>query len=152
VVGAGLFYEDIWCGLIVDGLHVSYDSIKIAFKTKTTSRFILVSDAMSPVGTNICEFTLHEQKITVQGNKFVDEKGTLAGSSLTVYQAFKNIVMQNCASLENALAMASPNAAKCLHLDQIKGKVCPNYDADLVLLQKDNLDLVHVIQAGVVIK
>ena len=60
--------------------------------------------------------------------------------------------MQNCASLENALAMSSINAAKCLDLDHTKGKVCPNYDADLVLLQKDNLELIHVIQAGVVIK
>lgn len=152
VVGAGLWNDKIWCGLIADGLHVSYDTIKIAFKSKKTEHFILVSDAMPPVGTDLSEFSVHGQTIYVKGDKYEDEHGTLAGSSLTLHQALKNIVSHHCASLPAALAMTSTNAATCLQLDKIKGKVCVGYDADLVLLNKNNLDLMTVIQNGEVIK
>ncbi|MES2615879.1 MAG: N-acetylglucosamine-6-phosphate deacetylase [Bdellovibrionota bacterium] len=156
VVGAGLLNNEIWCGLIADGLHVSFDSIKIAFKAKSTTHFILVSDAMSPVGTDISEFSIHDQKIMVKKNSsiptYVDQHGTLAGSALTMHQALKNIVLQNCASLSEALAMTSTNPAKCLHLEAIKGRIQPNYDADVVLLNKDNLNLIHVMQSGAIIK
>lgn len=151
VVGAGLLNDNIWCGLIADGYHVSYNSIKLAFKAKKKNHFILVSDAMSPVGTNATEFIIQGQKINVVENKYVDENGVLAGSSLTMLQALKNIVSHNCATVAEALAMTSTNPAKCLQIDHIKGKVCPNYDADLVLLNKHNLDLLKVVKNGVIV-
>ena len=154
VVGAGLFHDDIWCGLIADGKHVSFNAIKIALKAKGKDRFILVSDAMAPVGTNLSEFYVHEQKIFVKDHhtKYEDSNGTLAGSSLTIHQALKNMVLQNCAPLSCILAMTSTNPAKCLQLDHVKGKIQPAYDADLVLLNKENLNIMKVIQAGVIIK
>ncbi len=152
VVGAGLLNDDVWCGIIADGFHVDYNSLKLAFKSKTKSKFILVSDAMSAVGTNLTEFILQEEKIHVQNNKYQDTHGTLAGSSLTLHQALKNVMLHKCASLVEALAMTSTNAAQCLKLDHVKGKILTNYDADLVLLNKDNLDLMKVIQGGEIMK
>ncbi len=157
VVGYGLWDESLWCGLIADGYHVNFDTIRLALKGTSKHRFFLVSDAMAPVGF-ACEseesemrsntFHIHGQKINITQTGYRDDRGTLAGSSLTMHQAVKNMLRENCASLEDVLRMASLYPAQCLHLDQRKGKILPHYDADLLLLNKDTLDLIHVVQNG----
>lgn len=148
VVGAGLWHDDIWCGLIVDGMHVKYESIRIALKTKSSEHFFLVSDAMAPVGTNLKEFYLGKKKISIHQNRYEDDNGTLAGSSLTMHQALLNMLNNKCTSLERAIAMSSTNPAKCLQLEKRKGKICSGYDSDMVLLNKNNFHVLKVIQGG----
>ena len=150
VVGYGLWDDSLYCGLIADGIHVSFPSLRVALKNAPNEKYILVSDSMAPVGTELKEFSIHGQKIKVTENKYIDENGVLSGSSLTLLQALKNIVFHQCAPLKKALAMTSTNAAKCLQLDHVKGKICPNYDADCVLLDKETLNLLKVIQGGVI--
>ncbi|MEO8385811.1 MAG: N-acetylglucosamine-6-phosphate deacetylase, partial [Betaproteobacteria bacterium] len=49
VVGAALLDQNSWCGIIVDGHHVSPEALKIALRCKGFDRFMLVTDAMSSV-------------------------------------------------------------------------------------------------------
>lgn len=154
VVGASLLHENSWCGIIADGHHVSFDTIKLAFKLKSKSKFILVSDAMSPVGTNLDSFSINGNKIFVKDGKYLDQFGTLAGSAITIYDAFKNILNKNLASLEETLQMTSTNAAQCLGIDNEKsvvkkGRLQPNYDADLLVIDKKNYNLLQVMQSGI---
>lgn len=156
VVGAFLLNKQAWAGIIADGYHVSYETLKIALKIKGSEKFILVSDAMSPVGTTQSKFKIYDKEIFVNNGKYLDSSGTLAGSSLTMYQAFKNIMQQKLVTLEEALKMTSTNAAECLNLtdersDFLKGRVLPKFDADLVIINKTNYQLMHVIQQGVVV-
>ncbi|KAB8039531.1 N-acetylglucosamine-6-phosphate deacetylase [Silvanigrella paludirubra] len=153
VVGASLLHENSWCGIIADGHHVSFETIKLAFKTKAKNKFILVSDAMSPVGTELESFYINENKIFVKNGKYVDQSGTLAGSAITVYDAFKNLLSKNLVTLEESLQMSSTNAAQCLGIDNEKslfkkGRVLPHFDADLLILNKQNFNILNIIQNG----
>ena len=155
VVGASLLHDESWSGIIADGHHVGFDTLKLAFKTKSKRKFILVSDAMPPVGTDIDSFFIGKNKIFVKDGKYIDSSGTLAGSAITVYDAFLNIYNNKLASLEESLQMASTNAAQCLGIDGAhsqfkKGRILPGFDADFVILENENLKVMHVIQEGIV--
>ncbi len=154
VVGAALLNKEAWCSIIADGFHVAFNSLNLAFSAKNIRKFILVSDAMSPVGTNASMFSIGKNQIFVKNNCYVDSNGTLAGSSLTVYDAFLNILKNKLVSLEEALQMASTNAAQCLKIDGKnaklkKGRILPEFDADLLILDSNNYKLRQVIQNGV---
>ncbi len=157
IIGAFLLDENIWAGIIADGYHVSFATIKIALKVKGSAKFILVSDAMSPVGTKEKSFKIYDKEIFVKDDKYQDASGTLAGSALTIHKGFKNIIKHKLVSLEEALKMTSTNAAKCLGIDHensvfAKGRILPKYDADLVILDKSNFNILNVIQQGKLIK
>jgi len=59
-VGAALEDAASWCGLIADGRHVHPAVLRIALRARRLDRFMLVTDAMSAVGTL-------EKTFTVQG-------------------------------------------------------------------------------------
>jgi N-acetylglucosamine-6-phosphate deacetylase len=68
VVGAALYDENSWCGIIVDGHHVDPKVLKVALRAAPLRRFMLVTDAMPSVGGRK-SFTLGGQKISVVDGK-----------------------------------------------------------------------------------
>jgi N-acetylglucosamine-6-phosphate deacetylase len=60
----------------------------------------------------------------------------------------KNVVGQKLVSLCEGLAMSSTNAAACLGLANSKGRVLPQFDADLVLLNKNSLNIEKIFYGG----
>jgi N-acetylglucosamine-6-phosphate deacetylase len=83
------------------------------------------------------EYTFMDQKIHVKGKKAYLPDGTLAGSTLTMEQAVKNMVQLVDVPLTHAVRMATLNGAKVLGLEQHKGILAVGKDADLVLLDHD---------------
>lgn len=148
VVGAALLNENAWCSIIADGVHVSFDSLKLALRVKNKKKFILISDSMELLGTSRTQFKLDERDIFLKDGKYVDAHGTLAGAHLSVHQALQNILKHKLASLTEALAMSSTNAAACLRVDHQLGRIMPGYVANLVLLNRDNHSLLRVIRYG----
>lgn len=136
VVGAALYDESSWCGLIVDGHHVDPRVLKLALRAAPLHRFMLVSDAMPSVGGRKA-FTLGGEPISVQDGKCVNADGTLAGSDLDMASAVRNAVSMLGVGLVDAVTMASANAAAFLGLEAELGRIAPAYRADLVLLDDD---------------
>ena len=137
VVGAALTDPRSWCGIIVDGQHVDPVVLKLALKCRPLDRFMLVTDAMPCVGTDLKTFTLQGKKITVRNGACFDERGRLAGSDLDMGQAVRNAVSLLGVSLADASRMASRNPAEFLGLGAALGRIAKSYRADLVLLDKD---------------
>jgi N-acetylglucosamine-6-phosphate deacetylase len=133
VVGAALEDSDSWCGIIVDGVHVDPVVLRLALRCKPADRFMLVSDAMPNVGSDINEFTLAGKRIVVQDGKLLDEAGTLAGANLHMAGAVSNAVRLLEIDLPRAARMASANPAAFLELDRELGRIEPGYRANLVL-------------------
>ena len=133
VVGAALYDEDSWCGLIVDGHHVDPRVLKLALRAAPLRRFMLVSDAMPSVGGRK-RFVLGGQPITVENGKCVNADGTLAGSDLDMASAVRNAVSTLHVGIADAVAMASSNPAAFLGLDDRLGRIAPGYRANMVLL------------------
>ena len=133
VVGAALMDENSWCGIIVDGHHVSPAMLQLATRCKRHDRFMLVTDAMANVGTTQDWFTLQGKKISVRDGKCVDENGTLSGSALDMASAVRNAVVMLDIELAEAVRMASTYPAQFLGLGHELGRIAPGYRANFVL-------------------
>jgi N-acetylglucosamine-6-phosphate deacetylase len=136
VVGAALESDSTWCGIIVDGEHVSSVTLKIALACKSLDRFMLVTDAMPSVGFTSKEFTLQGKRIVARGGACFDQDGRLAGSNLDMAWAVRNAVRLLDVSPETALQMASSVPATFLNLGHELGAISPGYRADLILLDE----------------
>ena len=135
-VGAALAAEQAWCGLIVDGHHVHPEVMKLALRAKRHDRFMLVTDAMPSVGSDLKSFRIQGRLITVIGDKIVDEDGRLAGAHLDMATAVRNAVKILGAEPAAALRMGSRNPAEFLKLDNV-GRIAPGQRANLVLLDDE---------------
>ena len=135
-VGAALA-SDAWCGVIVDGHHVHEATLKIALRAKRHDRFMLVTDAMPSVGADTRSFQIQGRKITVDGDRIVDDQGRLAGAHLDMATAVRNAVSMLGLPLDTALRMASANPAAFLGLEGRVGRIAVGQRADLVELDDE---------------
>jgi N-acetylglucosamine-6-phosphate deacetylase len=137
VVGAALADEDSWCAIIVDGWHVHPVTLRVALAAKRHDRFMLVTDAMPSVGTDMASFQLQGRRIAVVDGRCVDEQGTLSGSALDMASAVRNAVALLGLPLESAVRMASTYPAEFLGLGGELGRIAPGYRANLALLDAE---------------
>ncbi len=133
-VGAALAHREAWAGLILDGIHVHPTSARVAFLAKTARKLILVSDAMSTVGSETPSMSLFGETITVRDGALRTADGTLAGAHLDLSHAVRNAVALLGASPEEALRMASLSPAEFVGIENDRGRIAPGARADFVLL------------------
>ncbi len=133
VVGAALDDVASFCGIIVDGVHVDPVVLKIALRSRPHDRFVLVTDAMPNIGTDMAEFRLAGKRVAVRDDRLVDENGTLAGANLTMARAVANAVDMLDVDLRRAVRMASAQPAAYLKLERLLGRIEAGYLANLVL-------------------
>ncbi|WP_445428825.1 N-acetylglucosamine-6-phosphate deacetylase [Alishewanella sp. HL-SH05] len=137
MVGVALTDADSWCGIILDGLHIDAIAAKLALLAKPTGKVVLVTDAMSPVGTTESEFAFFDGIVRREGNKLTNEAGALAGSVLDMASAVRYAVTTLGVALDEALRMASLYPAQALGIEQQYGRLLPGYRADFTLMNGD---------------
>jgi N-acetylglucosamine-6-phosphate deacetylase len=137
IVGAALYDENTWCGIIVDGHHVDPIMLKLALRCKRHDRFMLVTDGMPAVGSDETTFVLQGRTIRVVDGICRDENGTLAGTALDMAAAVRNAVSLLDLDIAEAARMASEYPAEFLGLGDELGRIAPGYRANLVLLDDD---------------
>lgn len=149
VAVAALLQNELKVELIADGFHVHPAVMKLIYKIKGDGGIILITDAIRASGMPDGEYTFMDQKIIVREKKAYLENGTLAGSTLTMEVAVKNMVELVGVPVTDAVRMASLNGAKVLGLEHKKGILAVGKDADLVLLNR-NFDVQMTIYEGAV--
>ncbi len=137
VVGYALANDDISVEVIADGYHLSDVVLKIVTKLKPKDRILLVSDAIMATGLNDGEYRLSNQKVIVKERKAVLESGSLAGSTLTMDRAVRNIIEMTGVSIVDAVYMASYSPARLLGIENRKGSIDVGKDADIIVFDKD---------------
>ena len=137
IVGAALYDQNSWCGIIVDGYHVDPVMLKLALRCKRHDRFMLVTDAMPPVGSPATSFVLQGRTIHVSNGVCRDQNGTLAGTALDMATAVRNAVRLLDLEIAEAARMASEYPAAFLGLGGELGRIAPGYRANLVLVDDD---------------
>jgi N-acetylglucosamine-6-phosphate deacetylase len=137
IAGAALYDDSTWCGIIVDGHHVDPVMLKLALRCKRHDRFMLVTDAMPPVGSPEPSFVLQGRTIHVKDGVCRDENGILAGTGLDMATAVRNAVSLLGLELAEAARMASEYPAAFLGLDGELGRIAAGYRANLVLVDDD---------------
>jgi N-acetylglucosamine-6-phosphate deacetylase len=138
VVGAALDDRDSWCGIIADVHHVSPASIRVAHRCKGTDKLMLVTDAMSPVGTEMKQFRLLDKIVDVSDGVCRDQNGTLAGTALDMATAVRNMMSITGVALPDAVKMATASPASFLRIAEQAGTIDVGKRADFVVAD-DNL-------------
>jgi N-acetylglucosamine-6-phosphate deacetylase len=146
VIGAVLTSPDISAELIADGVHVDETAMRILLQAKGPGGVVLISDGISATGMPDGTYVLGGFEVTVNAGVCRNSEGKLAGSTLTLDRALRNIVKLG-ASLEEALRMLTFNPAKLLGIENKKGRLHANADADIVLFN-ENLEVTQVYTRG----
>lgn len=146
VVGA-IFDTDITTETISDGIHISYPSLRIAYKQKTSDKVLLVTDAMRACCMPDGMYDLGGQDVVVKDSAARLLSGNLAGSILTLDKAVKNVYENTDMPLYEVIKMATLNPAKHCKVSHKKGLIKEGYDADLVLFD-ENINIKKVIVSG----
>lgn len=133
VIGAVLTSPAVTAELIADGVHVDAPAMRLLLSAKGPRGVILVSDGISATGMPDGTYRLGTFDVTVSGGVCRSAEGKLAGSTLTLDRALRNIVALDV-GLTDALAMLTANPARLLGLEGRKGSLAPGADADLVLI------------------
>ncbi|HEY3655004.1 MAG TPA: N-acetylglucosamine-6-phosphate deacetylase [Steroidobacteraceae bacterium] len=137
IIGAALYDDATWCGIIVDGHHVDPVMLKLALRCKRHDRFMLVTDGMPPVGSAERTFVLQGRTIRVVDGACRDEDGRLAGTALDMASAVRNAVASLGLDVAAAARMASEYPAEFLGLGHELGRIAPGYRANLVVLDDE---------------
>ena len=136
-LGGVLSDERIYCQIIVDGVHVHPAMVKLLVRAKGPGRTILITDAMRAAGLSDGEYDLGGQAVTVRDGVARIANGSLAGSTLTLDVALRNVIAFAGLSLAEALPMATSVPAEALNLAGHKGTLAVGADADIALLNPD---------------
>ncbi len=152
LIGA-LLTHPIPIGMIVDGLHLHPETVRLVYQVKGSAGITLVTDAMAALGMPPGRYVLGNQEVTVRPDgsaRLAD--GTLAGSTLSMNRAVWNMVRFSGCTLAQAVEMASLTPAKVLGLESRKGRIAPGYDADLTVLGSSGEVLATVVAGEMVYK
>jgi len=149
IIGAVLTSREITAELIADGVHVDETAMRLLLQAKGAGGVILISDGISATGMPDGNYQLGEFEVTVSGGVCRNSEGKLAGSTLTLDRALRNIVGLG-AKLGEALQMLTLNPAKLLGIEHKKGVLRPNADADIVLLD-EALEVTQVFARGLAV-
>ena len=142
---------DTTCELIADGHHVHPSMMRMAVNILGPSRVALVSDATSAAGLQSGRFTLGGEEIEVRdGVARSVADGALAGSTISLAEAVREVEATGVASASDAAYWASATPASALGLTD-RGTVGPGGRADLVGRTPDGR-IGLVIQRGQVIR
>ena len=146
VIGAVLTTPEVTAELIADGVHVDEIAMKVLLQAKGAEGVILISDGISATGMPDGTYRLGGLEVTVSGGVCRNSEGKLAGSTLTLDRALRNIVKLGI-PFADAVGMLTLNPATLLGIEFKKGALRTGADADIVLLNK-SLEIVKVWVRG----
>ena len=116
-------------------------------RAKGYERVTLVSDGLSATGMPDGKYMLGGFEVTVTNGVCRNAAGILAGSTLTLDRALRNIVNLGV-PLTDAVRMLTLNPASLLGIEFKKGSLRVGADADVLLLD-ESLRVTHVWARGI---
>lgn len=151
IIGAAMLDNRIACEMICDGIHIHDAAMRLLYKIKGKDKIILISDAMRAAGLDDGEYDLGGQNVFVKGYEARLANGALAGSTLTLNRAVKNMINLVNVPLVEAVRMATLNPARQIGIDDKVGSIKTGKIADLILFD-ENINIEKVFVEGVEIE
>jgi N-acetylglucosamine-6-phosphate deacetylase len=146
LVGAVFDSLDVTAGLIVDAIHSHPSAVRAAWTLLGPQRLALVTDAMAAAGLGDGTYQTASSSVLVSDGRPTDPAGRLAGSTLTLDQAVRNLIEFTGCTEEEAIAAASTVPARVLGSSE-RGRVEVGSRADLTLFD-DQMQVVGTMVGG----
>lgn len=140
LVGAAYRIRTMYGEIICDGNHSTTAALNNYFMSKGPDYSIMVSDALmakgSPAGSRYI-FGGNEIEIYPDGSAHLTSTGGLAGSTLKLNNGLRILVEEALVPFNYAINSCTINPARCIGVDDRKGRIGVGMDADLVVLEHD---------------
>ena len=149
LAAAVLDHEAITAEIICDGVHVHPAMVRLALAAKHKSHIMAITDGTAGAGLpRGSRTTIGGRAITVGDFASLDD-GTMAGSVLTMDQAFAQLVTTMGVGLVDAATICATTPARALGLQGF-GAIAPGAIADLVVMDRE-LKVTHTFIAGALV-
>jgi N-acetylglucosamine-6-phosphate deacetylase len=132
IIGEVLSDDSITADIIVDGIHVAPEVVKVFLQSKGRERAVLITDAISATGMPEGRYQLGPIEVDVKDGKCTFN-GSLAGSVLTMDRAVRNVTKFSDWTLRDAVRAATLNPAQAVGLSG-RGVLKQGADADFTVL------------------
>lgn len=147
-IGTLLDDDRVTIELICDLVHVHPRVVRLAARHAGAGRTVLITDAIAAAGAGDGVYDVGGLPITVtNGVPTLAGGQALAGSTLTMDAAFRNLVHGCGLSVPEAVEATATHPADLLGVGTVTGRLATGYLADLVLLD-DELRPVAVMRRG----
>ncbi|HEX8559627.1 MAG TPA: N-acetylglucosamine-6-phosphate deacetylase [Pyrinomonadaceae bacterium] len=135
-VGWGLVRDDVTVDVIADGVHSDPLMLGLVLRCKTAAGVSLISDAVAPAGLGDGEYRVWGETITVEGGRTRNERGSIAGSVISMRDAARTALSLGLSETEVA-RLAALNPARLLGMDSDFGSIEEGKRADLAALDAE---------------
>jgi N-acetylglucosamine-6-phosphate deacetylase len=143
VAGAVMASRTLFAGIIADGHHVDWRTLRVALRAMP-GRLFLVTDAMLTLAGTLTAFDLGGKAIRLSDGRLASAEGTLAGAHIDMVTCVKNAVSHGGCTLAEALDMASGIPARALGVADSLGRIEAGRRACLTMLS-DRLEVQGVL-------
>ena len=143
---AAMTCDQAYAEVICDGQHLHPAIVKLIYRSKPRDKMVLITDSLAAAGSPDGEYSLAGAKYIVKNGCCINEHGTIAGSTLTLFEGLKNFMKFCKVPFNKAIKYATINPARMVGADFV-GKLEKNYRADIIILSNvDNptIDSVYV--------
>ena len=140
LVGTAFRVRDIYGEIICDGCHSHLAALNNYVTSKGRDYTIMISDSLRPKHCppgGDYELGGHAIEISPSGLAYLKGTNTIAGSTLCMNKGLRILVEEALIPFDTALNSCTINPARCLGVDDRKGKLVAGYDADIVVLEDD---------------
>jgi N-acetylglucosamine-6-phosphate deacetylase len=148
IIAATLVRDEVTAELIADNVHVHEGAMKLLIKAKGPSKVVLISDSNPLAGMRDGKYDLMGFKVEKKDNAITLPSGQLAASAVTLDKSLKVAVNQLGLPLKDAVRMITANPARVVKVDDRKGTIAKGKDADLTILDENNLSVYATIIKG----
>jgi N-acetylglucosamine-6-phosphate deacetylase len=133
ILGEVLTDPQLTADIIVDGIHVAPEIVKLFLNAKGKDGSVLITDATAATGMPDGIYQLGPIQVQVKDGRCTMD-GRLAGSVLTMDRAIRNVTQFTGWSLQDAVRGATLNPARAAGLAR-RGIVAPGAEANLVAMR-----------------
>jgi len=155
VLEAAYLIDDMTVEIIADGVHLPKSLLQFVYKFKGPDKTALCTDSMRgagmPDGESILGSLDKGQKVIIEdGVAKLPDRTAFAGSVATTDRLVRTMVEVAGVPLVEAVRMMTLTPARIMKIDQLKGSILEDKDADFVIFD-DHIHVSHTILEGNVI-
>ena len=130
---AALENPDVTFQIIPDGIHVHPAVVNMLLRLAGSERVLVITDAMAATGLGDGEYAFGDVAVTALHGQVRTPAGGLAGSTLTMDQALRNMMRFCDLTLAEAAPMLTRVPARSIGEYPRKGSLKKGADADIVI-------------------
>lgn len=144
--GAALADDRVYCEMIGDGFHINPLLFGVMAILKQ-DKLVIITDSIQVAGLPDGIYDMSGETVIVEGIKCRFPNGTIAGSSLTMDRAVRNVWEYTKLPLWKVVNMASLNPAASIGIEGFKGSIEPGKDAD-ILITDEQFNILRTFVSG----